>query len=308
MSGGKHWTEEDISYLEDFWGTKSITAIAKGLGRTPNAVKLKAYKIGLGSALASSPRISFNQLVEATGGSYTTRYEVWVEKNGLPTHTQKVKKCSFRMVDIDEFWEWADKHRSLIDFSKIEPLILGEEPEWVENQRKQDYLTNSKCTTKPWTSAEDDKLKYFISQQKYTYAEISDFLSRTPGAIQRRCLDLGIELRPIKAPSKFWTDEDHKIITQGIKNGESYTVIADKLKRSEKSLRGKVFYAYITEDLDKVRAMMGDDGQFGDNCPSPSIKQAINISKYRATCKRNIKNLANILNVRSYMLSAERSG
>ena len=43
---GKWWNKEEIEFLEDNWGYKSIPAIAKSLNRTISAVKAKAVKLG----------------------------------------------------------------------------------------------------------------------------------------------------------------------------------------------------------------------------------------------------------------------
>ena len=36
---GKHWSLEEVEYLEDKWGVTSIHYIAKYLGRSINSVK-----------------------------------------------------------------------------------------------------------------------------------------------------------------------------------------------------------------------------------------------------------------------------
>lgn len=38
---------------------------------------------------------------------------------------------TFKIIYLDEFWKWAEKNRSFLDFSKMEPLALGKEPGWV---------------------------------------------------------------------------------------------------------------------------------------------------------------------------------
>lgn len=56
---GKWWNKEEIEFLEDNWGYKSIPAIAKSLNRTISAVKAKAVKLGLGDHLDSGKYITF---------------------------------------------------------------------------------------------------------------------------------------------------------------------------------------------------------------------------------------------------------
>ena len=111
MGLGKNWTQEELTVLEEEWGNKSIPAIAKKLGRSVNAIRIKAFKLGLGSFLESSTLISLSVLLKTFGivGSYT-EYMKKLKKHGLKIHKKKVNNNSFRMVDIDEFWKFAEKN------------------------------------------------------------------------------------------------------------------------------------------------------------------------------------------------------
>ena len=184
--GCKNWGQRDCEYLEEHWGTASIPSIAKALGRSCGAVKLKASKLGLGPVLMGGDYVTLNQLLLTLSGgasSYSYKMKSWVENRGLPVHTKRVEKCSFRVVYLDEFWGWAEKHRSFLDLSKLEPLALGEEPSWVAEQRKKDYRAFSLQRKDPWTADEDARLQMFLKQHKYGYAELSAILRRSEGAI-----------------------------------------------------------------------------------------------------------------------------
>ena len=136
------WTPEEEQYLEDHWGTVSIPGIAKKLGRTVHAVKVRVARMGLGGMLGSGDYVTFNQLMLAltdNAQSYSYQMESWVRRRGFPIHTKRVDKCVWRVVYLDEFWKWAEQHRSFIDFSKLEPLALGAEPVWVPEQRRKDF-------------------------------------------------------------------------------------------------------------------------------------------------------------------------
>lgn len=135
--GSRTWKPEEEDYLMEKWGQISVPAIAKKLNRTTNAVKVRAQRLGLGAVLMAGEYVTLNQLLLAVNGgssSYGYKMKSWVENRGLPVHTKKVNRCSFRVVYIEEFWEWAERYRSFIDFSKMEPLALGEEPDWVAEQ------------------------------------------------------------------------------------------------------------------------------------------------------------------------------
>lgn len=82
--------------------------------------------------------VTLNQLVTAFNrtGSYSYKMISWVENRGLPVHNKRVQQNTFRVVYLKEFWTWAEKNRSFLDFSKLELLAFGEEPAWVAEQRK----------------------------------------------------------------------------------------------------------------------------------------------------------------------------
>jgi hypothetical protein len=226
------WTDQEEWYLQENWGKYSIPTIANNLGRSLNAVKIRAQRLGLGPALMGGDYITLNQLLFAVkgtnpGGNYTMKS--WVKNRGLPVHTRKVINNSFRVVYLDEFWDWAEKNRSFIDFSKMEPLALGAEPGWVAEQRKKDYQSFAIQRKDRWTADDDSRLIMLLKMHKYGYAEISEMLRRSAGAIQKRCQDLGIKERPVKADnhaaSSKWTDSDFAILADGIRKGDSYCQI-----------------------------------------------------------------------------------
>lgn len=292
---GKRWTPEDETYLMEKWGTLSIPTIAKNLERTVAAIKIRASRLHLGPALMGGDYVTFNQLMLAmTGGSKCHTYQMksWVENRGLPVHTKKVVNNSFLVVYLDEFWPWAEKNRGFIDFSKMEPLVLGEEPEWVAQQRKIDMVSFANQRKDPWTRDEDQRLIYLLKQHKYTYAEISKDLRRSAGAVQRRCCDLGLKERPVRESSHNpWSDADLQLMADMIRQGCSYTMIGDVCGgRSEKAVRGVVFNKYHTENADKVRAMLGD-GPWGAGAPEPTVKS----EKHKAVVTKPMAQLCGLL-------------
>ena len=295
MAGGRLWTSEEETYLMEKWGQASIPAIAKHLDRTVEAIKNRASRLHLGPVLMGGGYVTFNQLMLVlTGGSqsYTYQKESWIKKRCLPVHTKRVIDNSFLVVYLDEFWVWAEQHRSFIDFSKMEPLALGAEPAWVAQQRKIDAISYANQRKDPWTRQEDQRLAYFVKQHKYTYVEVSRELRRSVGAIQRRCIDLGLKERPVReSPRNPWSDADFQLMADMIRQGCSYTMIGDACGgRSEKAVRGAVFNKYHTENADKVRAMLGD-GPWGTGAPEPTVKS----EKHKASVRKQITKLCGLL-------------
>ncbi|MBQ7976268.1 MAG: hypothetical protein IJ300_11340 [Clostridia bacterium] len=311
MGQARNWTKEEIDYLSESWGRVSVTRIAEKLGRNTGAVMQRASKIGLGSFFESGDYITLHQLLLAvTGSRGGNRYilKSWVANRGLPIHNKRLEKKVVRVVYLEDFWQWAEANRSFIDFSKMEPLILGEEPQWLVEQRKKDAKAFRLQRKDAWTPFEDEKLVYYLKQHKYTYAELSKMLCRSCGAIQRRCTDLGIRERPVKAdnrgPASVWTAEMYAILADGIRNGDSYMVIADALGKSEKAVRGKVYNMYFTEDADKVRAML-QNGEWGSGRPEVRVKQAAHLSEFRTETRKQLSIIVGLLRYRMNELGYE---
>ena len=106
----KQWTEKEEAYLQDKWGTVSIKGLSKALGRSENAIIVRAQRLGCGAHLAGDTRISLNQLMLAIYGKNMLGYTSdKLIRYGLPVKWHVVKKNRFRVIDIDAFWEWAGK-------------------------------------------------------------------------------------------------------------------------------------------------------------------------------------------------------
>ncbi|MFQ8755715.1 MAG: Myb-like DNA-binding domain-containing protein [Alistipes putredinis] len=123
------------------------------------------------------------------------------------------------MVYLGEFWAWAEKNRSFLDFSKNGAPGTGEEPDWLPGQRRKDYEAYALQRKDAWTPTEDSRLKMLVSLHKYSWAEISDMMHRSHGAISRRCRDLGIKDRPVAmeltGKRGTWSPEDFEALVDG---------------------------------------------------------------------------------------------
>ena len=271
---GKRWTKEEELYLEDRWGTTSISTIAKHLRRSENAVIIRAQRIGLGAFLKSGDYVTWNQLSIALGYGTADSYKLksWVQNRGFPVRTKRVKNNTFRVVYLEEFWEWAEKNRNFLNFSKFEPFALGAEPEWAAEKRKQDVLKEKQYRKTPWTKAEDQRLEILVRRQQYTYKEIAGMLQRTEGAVLRRIIDIGIKDRPLKADNHIkWTESEFRMLGEMLINGMRYENMSEILGKSVKAIRGRVYQMYLTENLDKARELIGE-GPWGNGRPERKIK------------------------------------
>lgn len=263
--GGKretpNWTQEEVDYLATSWGSVSYEHMAKILNRSVSAVCQKASKLGLGRFTDHGDYVTLNRLYNAFCCRNFNSYNMksWIEDRGMPVHMKKRSNRSrVRVVYLEEFWEWAEKNRSFLDFSRMPENALGMEPDWVREQRSKDYRKHLDHRRAPWTPIEDQRLRGLLQQHRYTWPELSVELNRSEGAIQRRCNDLGIRDRPLRSPphAGSWTPENIEILKHGILNGDPYHMIARKIGKSEKAVRGFVGRTWKTEVADRVRQMI----------------------------------------------------
>lgn len=290
------WTSEEKQYLQDNWGVVSIKLMATHLNRSVNAVIVMKEKLGLGAFLNNGEYIVYHQLLQALGiaGGMSYKNISWINNKGFPVKFKAVNQCKFKVVYFNDFWKWAEANQTMIDWSKVEKNILGKEPVWVEKQRKADYLKNLKVKTTPWTKAEDEKLKYLLKQFVYSYSELSKQVHRTEGAIQRRINDLGLKERPLKADNHTkWTDDEYLKLGEMIKQRISYELMSDELGKSSKAIRGRVYDMYLSENIDKVAAMIGN-GMWGDGRPERKISSRLLNAVEREQVKDNLTKLAGI--------------
>lgn len=67
MGIGKTWTAEELDWLRENWGARSIPYICGRLNRSEYAVKIKASRLKLGPCLMGGDWVSLNQLAKAMG-------------------------------------------------------------------------------------------------------------------------------------------------------------------------------------------------------------------------------------------------
>jgi transposase-like protein len=236
----KKWTQEEIDYLMDHWGTGlNIKWLATRMHRTVEGVIKKARKLKLGAYLNAGESITYGEFARAFGIYQTFQwYKDKLIKAGLPVHYKQIHTKKVTMVNLEKFWKWAEKNREALDWSKLEINILGEEPKWVDEQRRMDYI-NKPNYTKKWTKAEHQSLIYYI-EKGMTMEEIAQKLNRTESAIERRCYDYYLQ-RPRIAEKRKWTEEEIIEIVRLRSEGWNYRNIANKVGRSETSVRGKIY-------------------------------------------------------------------
>ena len=245
MSRGRPWTQEEVEYLTDNWGEIPTPYIAKKLNRSNKGIIQKANKLGLKRFCHSgTDYITVSQLSKAMGrkGAYS-EYCQKLERAGCPIKKMLMINKKVRIVKLKDFWKWAEKHKNILNFSKLEEWALGEEPEWVAERRKIDFYEKPK-NPRLWTTDEKKYLIHLLKQYKYTYDEIAAKLNRTERAVIRMIHDLNLKVWPVRREARFWTEEEFSKACAMFEKGYAYETIGKALDRSACAIRGKMEQQY----------------------------------------------------------------
>ena len=243
MDKRKKWTQEELDFLEEKWGVLSKNLIAKKLNRSLNSVIVKAVRLGLGRYINARDEITLNLLINTLG--YKNSYS-WVSKkfenHNIPIKKMKIIDKSVKMVNINEFWKWAEKNKKILNFADFEEGALGKEPLWVKEKRNIDKNSLNKINrNRLWTKYEEQLLISKVKSMRYTYEELSKEFNRTEGAIKSRLNKLQTPYRPLERDRHInWTEEENNTLLQMYKEGYGANQIARKINKSEFSVKERV--------------------------------------------------------------------
>lgn len=225
-----YWSDEEILFLEENWGKKSMKCIAKNLNKSVHAVNVKAKRLKLGGINTASEYITASELARAIG--YADRTVIrWIKQKGLIGAKRKLSARPFWRIDLRDFWKWAFDNKDLIDWRKIKENSLGLEPKWVKDVRKASYKYPDNWGTR-WNKEQDKLLTMYWNAGK-TANEIAELMNRTPTGAKKRAGRLGLDKRVIEIPWK--SIEDEILISMKIQGFSDYS-IAEELGRGRSSV------------------------------------------------------------------------
>lgn len=228
---GKRWTQEEDNYLAEKVGVVSVPSIAKGLNRSINSIETRMTVKGLDSTKVESGRITAWELANTINVDSHTVYR-WIKQHELP-YLKKITRTKrrFYLIDIEQFWEWAEQNQALINFSKIESKVLLPEPEWVEEARRRDLESIPLKHTHQWTAKEESRLIGLVKMD-YSAEEIAAIFNRTEKAIKRKTSRLREQNSlPYKKITIPWTNEEVDQMLKMEKQGYEDKEIAYELGR-----------------------------------------------------------------------------
>jgi len=230
----KIWTKEEENFLEEKYGLLSFEAIGRNLGRTKEAIHVKAQKMKLGKIFNTSEYLTARELSRSLNINDKVIVK-WIEKHGLKATFKKIGlKGYFWRIKPSNFFLWAKDHQDMIRWSKMEKNILGKEPEWVEAARKKDATRPTRQTTN-WTSTEDSYLKMYWELGKKT-KEIAEILNRTIPGVIKRSKKIGLNPKLILIR---WKPIEIEILKEMKLKGSSDKEIAEELGRDTRNVLWK---------------------------------------------------------------------
>lgn len=189
----RHWSEEEIMYLEEKWGVVAIDNIARKLGRTKNAILLKAHKIGLREQVIANgeyltPKDISDVLVVGTKSVYN-----WMEKGYLKYRKLRINSVKKYQITIANFKLFLETYQEKWDTRVADIKFINtcftsykgntEAPEWLMSKIELDKQKKSLMSPKQWTVKEEITLKSMINRGK-TYKEIAILLNRSFYSVQ----------------------------------------------------------------------------------------------------------------------------
>lgn len=129
----KEWTTAETEYLLDRYCNQPVKKTAAVLGRSTASVKHKAQKLGL--------NIYVNEFIYARTLARCFNQDIrvvfrWIEKLGLPARKRRVANTLRYLIDVENFWKWAETHKEDINWSRYELMSLPPEPAWVREEKE----------------------------------------------------------------------------------------------------------------------------------------------------------------------------
>lgn len=190
---GPDWTQEELDYIREVWGSKTVPQIAKHLGRSVTAVRIKTTRLGYDGQKWSGEMMSARKVSELLGVDVHAVCDYWIPKCGLKAKRRQlgVTKKTTTIIMFEDLLKWLEAHQDLWDSRRVEMYALGMEYDWLKKKRKADADKPVRQAQK-WTQQEDARLIALFKRGNMTYAEIGAELGRPASGIEHRLKRLDI--------------------------------------------------------------------------------------------------------------------
>ena len=210
----KKWSKDEDDYLlEQSSKNVSVDYIARKLGRTSTGVYTRMYRLGVANRKDNIGMYTVNEISKLICIDNKTIIK-W-GKLGLKLYKKKVGGKRITFINGDDFWNFAEKHKDLIVFKRIEKNSLLPEPVWVEEIRKTER--NEVKYKKKWSKEEDERLiKLF--KTKTPIKDIVRIMGRNYSAVTHRLSRLrklqkvNIKWKPVEIEIMYKLEKKVRVI------------------------------------------------------------------------------------------------
>jgi hypothetical protein len=216
MGQQRNWTEAELEILHAKYGLVTNEALAKKLNRSEDAIKQKAYHVGLVRTQQFITGWETAAIFNLSPGIITT----WIKKGALKAKKSIVHagRSTVWQIDHDDLVSFVKTRYDLFDPYRIDRALY---PYWrnlVDKELPQNFIPSN---GRHWSEFEDAYL--LNNRSKYTIPELATRLKRTKEAVHGRLVLLRKKGRmmPYKelwqtrkangtatAPRKWTTEED----------------------------------------------------------------------------------------------------
>lgn len=189
----KDWSKEELDYIREVWGEKTIPDIAKKLGRSINAVKIKSQRMGYTGQKWYGGMMSARKVSELLGVDVHAVCDYWIPKCGLKAKSKRLGETqkTTTIIMFEDLLEWLEHHQDLWDSRRVEQYGLGMEYDWLVAKRKADAQKPARKAQK-WTQEEDQRLIAMFKRGGMTNAEMGEVLGRPASGVEHRLLRLDV--------------------------------------------------------------------------------------------------------------------
>jgi len=224
----RKWTKEEEKIFKELWGTKSIESIANDLKRTVFSLKVKAVRMSLGPMIRNATdKLTVFDIIDLLKVSRDRITTTWI-KMGLKLKKKRLtKNKSYYFVEWKDFIDFLKENQNEWDSRNLDPYMLGEEFDWLQEKRKRDRDTNP-LWYRYWTTNDLRYLEYLFKIKKDD-KEIAEILKRTEKTITYLRRKLGY-----KSPI-YWTEEEIKYLQENYEIC-TYEKIGMELGRTAKAV------------------------------------------------------------------------
>lgn len=179
---GKRWAVEELRYLEDNCDSRSTRAMAKYLGRSENAIRLKCSRLGYQMLKNSTDMLSSNALAEIMG--VDNRTIAYWHRNGL-----KYRRLSgIQMHQQEVVVKWLKEHQDMWSSLRGD-MYLVQGKKWFKEKREKDLQSNLDNHLKNWSSLQEQRLVY-LKRKGYSRRQLAGEFKKTPAAIRNKLHEL----------------------------------------------------------------------------------------------------------------------